>query len=247
MSEFGERMPPSLFELVRLRENEIERMRDDIYLEAHLFHDHHLDESLTNSPEDQIKLLHLEHEFLREKKQKVIENGVERDQNMGDLFALAIQEKYLDKIHVVELGRTENPGENGEVDGLKIQYRQFRDWLIMQGHIKEDLSRENSGRTIRVRKPVMLEASDKLAIVERDRPLINTVIDVRGEKVAVKIGKRMVFSIPLPTIGGIYHAHDRQLNSEEALRAVENLLDHTRDCIHPIATSYHLKTYVLKD
>lgn len=240
MSEFSEHMPESLLERVRICENEYERQKDQVYLSEHLFHAHHVDSVLTDNTEDRIRLLYLEHEFLRVKKEKI--NGL--DKNMGQIFEVAISEKFLDKIHVVELGRTENPGMNGEVDGLKGQYIQFRKWLIDNKTIKKDFDREESGRFVSVRQPLLPVARDSLAIVERVRPLIETNIEVRDKKVDILVLKSMVFSMPLPILATIYSSNGGKLEEEGTLKAIENLLDHTQNVIHPIATSYHLKTYV---
>lgn len=257
MSEFKTHSPEtsvdSLVSKVRESENTKEEAWEERFLAENLFHDKFLDATL-HGTEDRIKLLNLEHEFLQEK----------RGKNMGERFEFAISDKYLGKIHIVELGRTTNPGANGEVDGLKSQYHDFLKWLKEQGVVEEELGRlespeevnerlekspgsnpqPESRRHISARAPVHPEATNKFMIVVRNRHLIDTSLNHKGRELDVAVTKRMVFGMPPQALAVISAMHDGNLNNEQAQQHIEGLLEHAPDAITPIRTAYYLATYI---
>lgn len=255
MSEFIARAPEAILETlvskVRESENTKEEAWEERFLAENLFHDKFLDATL-HGTEDRIKLLNLEHEFLQEK----------RGKNMGERFDLAIGDKYLGKIHIVELGRTTNPGANGEVDGLKSQYHDFLKWLKKQGVVKDELGRlespeevnerlekypesspqPESRRHISGRAPVHPEATNNFVIMVRNRRLIDTSLKHDGKTLDIAVSKRMVFGMPPKALAAIYAMHDGDLNTDQALKHIEGLLEHAPDAITPIRTAYYLAT-----
>lgn len=232
MTEFASRPPESLIEMVRTSENTKEENWREIFLAENLFHAEHLDEVFNRSPEDRILLMQLENEFLNEK----------RGKNMGERFALALDEKYLGKIHIVELGHTTDPGRNGEIDGLKDEYRDLLKWMIENGIVEHELTRQESGRRVSIRKPVTPEAASSLGIVVRNRPLIDTAIEHEGETLDVAIGKRMVFSLPQPAIKALLALSD-DINCEQTQQYIEErFLRDGWGGVAPIRTSYYLAT-----
>jgi hypothetical protein len=232
MSEFAIQPSEALIETVRTSENLKEESWRERFLAENLFHTEHLEEVFSKSDDDKILLLQLENEFLNEKSGK----------NMGERFALAISDKYLGKIHVVELGRTTNPGINGEIDGLKDQYRDLLRWMKTEGIVDDEMSRAESGRNISTRKPVEEEAADKLAIMVRNRPLINTTIEHEGTKLNIAIAKRMVFGLPRNALKAIF-AIDEDLNSEKTQQFIEErYLKNGWGGVVPIRTAYYLAT-----
>jgi hypothetical protein len=235
MSEFGIRATEALADVVRTSENAKEDAWRERFLAENLFHNAHLDEVLGKT-EDKIQLYSLEQEFLEEK----------RDKTMGERFALAISAKYRGKIHVVELGRTTNPGVNGEVDGLKDEYRDLLKWMQENGVVERELERHESGRNMSIRKPVHEEAANKLVIVVRNRPLVETEIVHEGVNLSIGITKRMVFGLPHQSMRALLAVSpELDLNSERVQQFIEgNFLKDGWGGVQPIRTAYYLATDV---
>lgn len=234
--------PATLVETVRATENEVEEAWRDSKLAMFLFHDDHLNRSISAHEEisdDTIETRHyrlfqLEQDFLQDKKFK----------DMSERFDLALDPKYLGAIHVVELGTTTNPGLNGEVDGLKHQYNSLLKHMKNAGIPVTEMERSKSGRNLSIRRPVLPEAADKYAVMVRNRPLINTKFEYDGAQVSVGIAKRMIFSVPLPSLKPLL-AIDEDINSEAVQRTVEErFLAQGWECVMPIRTSYYLATTV---
>jgi hypothetical protein len=245
--ERGFKNPEYLSEDFIHMENEFEEeMRDRVLIE-HLFHDAHLDQILNSSTVDTSTLIDLHHEFVEEKKKR----------NFGARFDLALQPKFLGIIKLVELGISTNPGRNGEADGLKAHYLEHLDWMMKNVQWKEyekdpdqfpvgELPREKSRRTITTRQPQCKTAKDSLVIVERNRPLINSLMDHSGETVHVRIGKRMLFALPKKTIDAI-EQHIGKVSDPSGMNTIENMLDHKAEIITPIRTGYYLATDLFED
>jgi hypothetical protein len=193
------------------------------------------------------ELRQLRRDFLDEKK----------DKTMVERFELALLDKFLGAIHVVELGTSTEPAKDGSADSLKGEYLVLRDWLTTLGVIKHELRREQSGRFLDVSVP---DITKSRVVIGRTRPLVSTVIEVahRGDvgslaKVTTKeaqvdIAKRMVFSIPT----GLYLAYaktDAKLETEDTLRSIEELLQNSngKKLVDPIRTTYYLRTAVLSE
>lgn len=240
--EHGYRNPELVSEDFIHLENEYEEeMRDRVLIE-HLFHDAHLDQILNAATVDTSTLIDLHHDFVEEKKKR----------NFGARFDLALQPRFLGIIKLVELGISTNPGKSGEADGLKAHYLDHLNWMMRSVQWKKfeknperfpigELPREKSKRTITTRPPQCESAKDTLVIVERNRPLINSLMDHDGETVHVRIGKRMLFALPKKTIDAI-EQHIGKVSDPSGMKAIENLLDHKAEIITPIRTGYYLAT-----
>ena len=231
MSESTEQLAfAALVNRVREEQNKIEEQRREKFLAGTLFHPRAIasgDFLQNHGPQ-------LEEEFLREKKGK----------SMLERFHMALSDKYFGMIHVVELGVTTEPSASGEIDGLKDEYAQLRDFMISTGLIEDDRSREESGRTLTV---APAPVTNGLVIISRNRPLISqTVAHTFNEKdppmeVGVGIAKRMVFSIPTSLYVAIVDRfNDPKLESEEAIRCIEGLLEKRDNNVFAIRTAYHL-------
>lgn len=237
MSEFGTRTPEALRDVVRTTENEYEESLREIFLADKLFHDSHLMQAIAEPHRYMDELGRLQGEFLNEK----------RGKNMGERFELALSDKYLGKIHVVELGSTTNPGVSGEIDGLKDEYRDLLRWMVQHGIVSEEISREDSQRTVGLRKPVHPEACNQLLVMVRNRTLIHTTIAHEQKQVSLGIAKRMVFSMPLTTVRALNAGTERKdltFTDERSLRLIETMLENGTGGIEPIRTSYYLATEV---
>lgn len=232
MSEFGLRTPEALLEDVRASENKVEEAWRERFLAEHLFHDSFSAETAALSPYDGIRYAELERAFLDEK----------RGKNMGERFELAISDKYLGKIHIVELGNTTNPGVSGEVDGLKAEYRDLLGWMIQEGIVENEIPRQRSDRNVSLRAPALREARDQVQIMVRNRRLVKTTLEHEGGKLSIAIAKRMVFSLPTSTTSAL-HARFHSATSEQALEFIETtFLHHGSGGVQPIRTSYYLAT-----
>ena len=235
MSEFGVRTPETLIDAVRRSENEYEESLREAFLADKLFHDEHLMQALENPAVYLDGLGRLQREFLDEK----------RGLNMGERFALALSDKYLGKVHVVELGNTTNPGASGEIDGLKDEYRDLLRWMIEHGLVENEMSSAQSGRSVGLRKPILPEAAGQLTIMIRNRPLIHSTIEHAGKSIGLAIAKRMVFSMPLRTVHAL-NAGTVQKNfkfeDQRSLEIIETMLHHGTGGITPIRTAYYLAT-----
>lgn len=231
MSEFIASDPEALIAAVRESENEREENWREKFLAENLFHNAHLDEVLEET-EDRILLLNLEHQFLQDKQHK----------NMGERFDLALSNKYLGKIHVVELGRTTNPGTNGEVDGLKSEYNDLLRWMQQEGIVERELTRQESGRSVSVRKPVLPGASDRLVIMVRNRPLIQSKLVHKDQELDIAIAKRMVFSLPRESIKPLLNINAKLCGEEVHEIIEERFLKNGWGGVQPIRTAYYLAT-----
>lgn len=244
MSEFGIRTPEALAQAVRDKVNEREAIHRYAFLHDTMFHEAHHEETLNGlSAEDDLLAYHealnsFQLEFLNEK----------QDLDMTERFRLALNDKYLGKIHVVELGYTTEPGASGEADGLKGEYRKLLAWLVDNGFIDDELSRSCSGRSVRVRHPELDEAKGRVMIVARNRPLIKTTLELDDRSVDIRVAKRMVFSLPTQAVRGLLRDDtlpvSEQLNSEYSLSMIETMLEHKSGGIEPIRTAYYLATNV---
>lgn len=227
MTEFDSTPERELLEAVRAEQNAIEENLREHFLMTHLFKDEHF----AGSHYDE--LIQLKEEFVQEK----------RNKNMGERFNMALSEKYFDKIHVVELGLTEKPGLNGEVDGLKHEYTDLRHWLQLNGTIQDELPRQESGRTLQLRDSA---AAPEHIVMIRNRPLIESTIDTPRGIARFGIAKRMVFSMPRQLCAAILRqSGGNQPGSEEFMQRVETILQqrslykqHT--LLNPIRTGYYL-------
>lgn len=246
------RTPEYLVEAIRESENQREEAWRENYLAEHLFHARHTDHVWNHNPESSVALLTLENEFLLEKKGK----------NMGERFAMALSDKYLGKIHKVELGSTTVPSASGAVDGLKSEYHDLLDWLKRNGIVDDELSRKQSGRSISIRTPAEPAALKEAIIMVRNRPLIKTELEHDGLQVDIDITKRMVFALPMTTArltlnrfrhklppealrSGqvITEAVPKLFNDEEVLHFIEStFLHHGSGGVIPIRTGYYLTT-----
>lgn len=235
MSEFGIQTPETLIDSVRRTENEYEDSLREAFLADKLFHDEHLMQALENPALYMDGLGRLQREFLDEK----------RGLNMGERFDLALSDKYLGKVHVVELGNTTNPGVSGEIDGLKDEYRDLLRWMMDHGLVDGEMTCAESGRNVGLRKPILPDAVGHLAIMIRNRPLIQTTIEHRDRRVGMGIAKRMVFSMPLQTLHALNAGTERKdftFEDERSLELIEKMLANGTGGIKPIRTSYYLAT-----
>lgn len=237
MTEFGVRTPNTLIEAVRANENEVEESWREEFLAKNLFHAKHLDHTLASGNYNTHSLPLLEHDFLTEKQGK----------NMGERFELALSDKYLGKIHVVELGKTKDPGLDGAIDGLKGEYNDLLSWMKSVGIVEKELERSESGRDISERNPVTDYARGKLVIAVRNRPLIDTEHVHNGRTISIRIAKRMVFSMPIQTrVAVLARCGSNELKGDRVVEFVENMfLSNGAGGIQPIRTAYYLATEVL--
>lgn len=240
MSEFGPPNPETLVEGIRIEQNEIEEHLEQQFLSDTLFHNDFqmslADKHLSHG-EYADELGRLQGEFLKDKKGK----------NMGERFELALSEKYLGKIDVVELGSTDQPGRSNSIDGLKHEYLDLLSWMKHNGLVEDEVSRQKSQRFLSIRNS---RVSPDHLVVSRNRPLVKTDIpSVHGdEKITLGIVKRMTFAMPnrtvalLATLGGEEGSAISRLNDERALERLEFMLDQANGGIIPIRTSYYLSS-----
>lgn len=215
-------------ERIRQEQNSLEEDARALYLARNLFHDHffkgdhiagQLDADLTAQD-----WAELNQEFYADKVGK----------NMGERFAMALSEKYFDKIHVVELGLTEHPSADGEIDGLKHEWTDLRDWMIAQGLIDDELSRSESHRTFSYRRS---QADVTQVVVVRTRPLVITRVD----EARVVIYKRMVFAMPKERcVRAVDETGSRTLDDEPVMEYIENLLETKHPSLTAIRTGYYM-------
>lgn len=219
-------------DLLRQEQNALEETLREQFLANTFFHDHYYfsagdAHTFGRSAGVAIdNLASLQQEFMEEKRHK----------NMGERFALALSPKYFDKIHVVELGLTENPSSDGEIDGLKHEWVDLRHWLESEGLIDGELSREESGRLFEYRRS---KAAPDHVVVVRQRPLVLAETD----SARVVIFKRMVFAMPELLCAAIANTtHDPELKSEASMSYIEDLMYHKNPLIASIRTGYYLAT-----
>ena len=212
----GPETPDTLLRAVREEINaREEKLRKDKY-ESLLFHDEFARAHQQLGRD--VDLAELRQDFLRDKK----------NLDMLGRFELALSDKYLGAIHVTVLGDTTEPGENGELDGLKSEYNDLKNWLINLGLIKDEMTRAESNRFLEFTK--VNATRDRIA-VGRMRPLISATFDIQKEDdprftktVHLDIAKRMVFSIPTGLRDALRRI-DHTLTSEATLRTIEDLLE----------------------
>lgn len=240
MSEFGAPYPEILLEGIRTEQNEIEEHLEQQFLSEALFQNDYqasLADSFLTQGEYVDELGRLQVEFLKDKKGK----------NMGERFELALSDKYLGKIDVVELGSTDQPSRSNSIDGLKHEYLDLLSWMKSNGIVENELSRQESHRFVSLRTS---RVSPDHVVVSRNRPLITTAISSpRGdEKITLAIVKRMTFALPnrtvavLSMLGGEEGSVADRLNDETALERLEFMLDQANGGIIPIRTSYYLSS-----
>lgn len=237
MSEFGIHTPEALAEEVRASENTVEDNWREAFLADKLFHFEHLFDVFCEPKLGEDYLEKLKKDFLEEK----------RGLNVGERFALAISDKYLGKLHVVELGRSTDPSISGDVDGLKDEYRELLGWMVEKDIVKDELPRRESGRRVGWREPNLPEAQPKLKIMVRNRPLIHTSIEHNDKKLSLAIAKRMVFSLPMESFLALNPAENADMKqkvftNERSLELVELMLEHHSGGVRPIRTAYYLFT-----
>ena len=119
--------------------------------------------------------------------------------------------------------------------------------MIEHGIVDKEMSRKQSGRNVSLRKPQLPSAATELAIMIRNRPLINAAIMHDGREVGIGIAKRMVFSVPITTLHALNAGTELKkysLNDERSLQIIETMLHHGTGGIEPIRTAYYLATDV---
>lgn len=239
MSERYQSSSERLSECLRESENMVEEHIREKALAMTLFHDTHLDEAIARSPEEVFQRIGDELRFLDEK----------HTLNMGERFALALEPHYLGRIHVVELGRTTNPGATGEVDGLKNDYHNLYNWMNDHGILKEgEISRtEKHSRSLTTREPADPKAAESHIVIVRNRRLIREQLQHDTKDVRVQIGKRMVFAVPKGAALALLSRAEREgLSDNEAVSLFEEtFIDKGTGGVIPIRTSYFLATDVL--
>lgn len=237
MSESLARIPEELARQVWETENEYEEGLREAFLADRLFHIAYL---ITGIHEEisQDDLQMLKEEFLREKK------GL----NMGQVFALAISDRFRFKLHVVELGRSTHPSNTGEIDALKGEYNDFIDWISRQDPediYMEEISRQDSGRYVHYRPPKLEAAQNQVMVLTRNRPLMKGVMRYDNAPINIAIGKRMIFSIPIATFTAL-RPEDGKLSGlfteEQTLELIETMLQNGSGGVKPIRTAYYLFT-----
>lgn len=239
MNEIPQGSPERLSVCLRETENQVEERIREKALAMTLFHDTHLDHAIARSPEEVFQRIADELHFLNAK----------HSLNMGERFALALEPEHLGKIHVVELGRTTNPGATGEIDGLKSDYRHLYEWLDAHGIIKEgEIPREKKdSRSLTTREPVDKKAAESHVVIVRNRRLIRETMHHNGKNIRIQIGKRMVFAVPKgAALALISRAEREELSDSDAVRLFEEtFIDKGTGGVVPIRTSYLLATDVL--
>lgn len=222
---------------INMREEEIR----EGFLHDFFYHEHEMWNGDDLKEGERVEALaELRQNFLHEKEGK----------NMGEMFDLALNPAYLNRIHVVELGRTTKPGSNGEVDGLKHEYNDLKNWMIVQGIIEDELTRSASGRYFDITVP---NTTRERIVLGRNRPLIDArlhhirLADGKVGDVKIEIAKRMVFSVPTALYLAFVNKNDPHLVTEESKVAIEHLLQKRDKSIDSIRTAYYLRTQVISE
>lgn len=181
-------------------------------------------------------------DFLDEKKSK----------NMGEIFNLALQPGYIDVIRLVELGNVDAPFQHNQLDGLKHEYIDLKNWFIEHRIIEDEMPREQSGRNIEL---YLSRVMPNRSIVVRNRPLISAFTATNyhnGHQVGVHfdIAKRMVFSMPEPLQQALKKRFSSDFTTkdgvltivgEDSLQSIERCIDAPRKYdLEAIRTSYYL-------
>ena len=232
ITESLELSPDIRREALHAEQNAIEESLREEFLQDNLFHGHFLPMSLDKEHVDERRRTH--DQFMLDKKGK----------NMGERMELALSLDYLNIIHVVELGHTTQPGDDGHADGLKKDFIDLREWMRANSWIENEMSREESDRDIDFRTSLV---NPSRAIAIRNRPLVDTIIyhklseDTDPVQVRVGIAKRMVFSIPTQLMQAYKFAAEHE-GKEFVMTSVEQLLDNRSQLIDPIRTGYYLST-----
>ena len=240
MSEFRPSNPETLVEGIRIEQNETEEHLEQQFLSEALFHNDYqisLVDTVSTHGEYVDELGRLQGEFLKDKKGK----------NMGERFELALSDKYLGKIDVVELGSTDQPGRSNCIDGLKHEYLDLLSWMKANGIVDAELTRQESLRFVSLRSS---RVSPGHVVVSRNRPLINADIpSPNGNgKITLGIAKRMTFALPNRTVAVLAMLGNEEgsivdkLNEDRALERLEFMLDEANGGIVPIRTSYYLSS-----
>lgn len=240
MSELGAPTPETLVNGIRTEQNQIEEHLELQFLSETLFHNDYeasLVDRCASQGEYVDELGRLQGEFLKDKKNK----------DMRERFEIALSDKYLGKIDVVELGSTDQPGRSNSIDGLKDEYLALLSWLKSHDIVDYEMDREESQRFVSLRTS---RISPDHLVVSRNRPLIKTSIEAPhdGSKIELGVVKRMTFAMPnrvaaiLATLGGEDGSALERLNDSRALERLEFMLDEVNGSIIPIRTSYYLST-----
>lgn len=239
MSEFGVRTPELLIDGIRQEQNKIEEHLEEQFLAETLFHKDYqgfLSQVSQTFGEYTEQLGRMQQEFLQDK----------RGKDMLERFVLAMSDKYLGKIDVVELGSTDKPGESNRADGLKDDYLRLLDWMQTYGFAEGELSRQESQRSVSLRRSNL--APNHL-IVSRNRPLVQSTLAATDSDQEITLGivKRMTFGLPEQTVKALHVLGGKDsvvnsLNDERALSQLEVILDNSSGGIIPIRTSYYLSS-----
>lgn len=231
MTEFLSDNPEARRSAVRQEQIDIEERLREAFLPGRFFQEHIMWPS--SADEDDICLedmLDLRRRFMEEK----------RDMNMGQRLNLALQPPYFGRLHVVELGLTNRPGVEGEIDGLKHQYHDLLNWMTIHGLVEEELPRQESGRTIELRKS---KIDTGCMVVVRNRPLVDTRLPQPPTHIG--ISKRMVFSLPRTML----RTMDKEIKNmaepvcdyrTTLLDLIEREMDAQNPQIDAIRTAYYL-------
>lgn len=236
MPEYSLDDPEARLAALCAEQNAIEHALREDFLSQHVFHRHVLHPPATGEGEMLTisELVSLRKRFVAEK----------RGKNMGEVFDMALSPEYFDRIHVVELGLTERPGHNGELDGLKHEYDDLRLWMRNYGLAVHVLSREESGRTIESRES---EIDPSRIILIRNRPLMEGIIENPQRHARFGIAKRMVFSMPQELLEKLrYMAGTADCNDEKLKAFIEKAMQLKSPGIDAIRTGYYLVTEELE-
>lgn len=227
----------------RLENKKCDQAREET-LEDHLLHPGIIDTFDPNQNELEVRweIMQLRNEFLEEKKGK----------NFGERFAMAISNKYLGKVSVIELGVTEHIG-SAESQDLKEQYRDIRNWLVTHSVIEDELNREQSGRFFRLSLAPVRSINRKVpahVVVSRVRPLLEgEIINEAGQTALFKQLKLSVFSMSGGVYIGLREKYGAELTcSERFMEHVEKMMDENdENFINPIRTAYYQITHLAGD
>lgn len=204
-----------------------------------LFHEHGYSETEQRN---------IEATFLTEKEGK----------NMGEVMDMALRPPNLGVIRVVELGKTDHPGRNGEIDGLKNQYRNLLRGMKRDGWLTEDLPRLPTTRQMIIQPP--MDNFPDIHLVTRLRMLIDTrqnITNQIGDKhyedeVDIKLAKRMVFGMHKDGVNKAcretgYSFYHPDYPYEDLIQEIEKYMDSRDASIIPIRTEYFLETQIINE
>lgn len=243
----SEKFPGSLLDdyLREVREQEnhlLEQARED-FLVRHMF----TDDFFTASPMEakkygishRFEMEQLRHKFSIEKKGK----------NFGESFAMAISPEYLGKLHVIELGVTQDG--LGGLEDLRRQFSDLHNFLKQNKLTGGILPRDDCGRFYDVKsskvKPPDTSLSPRM-VLTRIRPLLGgTFITSHNQVASITQVKMTTFSIPANFYVSLGNRYGVQcITKSEAWQIhMDDLLDegaHMQHLIDPIRTGYYQAT-----